>query len=159
MQNSNYQTQAQEVFQKHEKYRKDLRGIFMASTTASSDVVKYIMQVLKDDSLPEIGKVAVEVAFDQKASLLVILKFVVKVLYLTKNMKKYKYTVYYALKKSIDEALTNSNDSKAYMAKKKYELLLERLNGEDIDALVKNHKDQAVDSTRETINRQYIKFV
>ena len=161
MENS-YLLEADKISKRYDKYRQDIHLIYEFSKNVPKDLVKYVLKVLKEDSNPEVGKVVVDVSFDKRAPILTIIKALVKTLYVVKHMTKYKYGDYFTLKKFIDEALDKQASEKSELTKKKYQILLARMEDEKIEFDPKNSaekKGQYMDALRDNLSRQYIRFV
>jgi hypothetical protein len=160
MQRSDYLLQAREVFEQYEQYKRDLTYIFDFSECLSKDIVKYVLKVLDQQNNPEIGRVLIEVAFEKHVPMLSLLKTIVKTLYVVGHIGKHKHGNYPALKKNIDETLTKIGGSKAFIAKKKYELLLAAVQKDEPKPKNKEEtKAKNVEAVIDTINKQYINFV
>jgi hypothetical protein len=154
-----YQVKAKEIIQKLKTYEHDISNIFANSSYISKDIVTYVLQVLRDDNNPEIGKVIVEVAFKQQVTMVTILKVLVKVLYVVKHIKRYRSTDYYQLKQFIDKTIDNIGTTKAMVTKKKYLILLDKIMEEDLAVNLKKDKTEIVEDIKDTINRQYLNFI
>lgn len=153
----------QDLKLKLEQYQKDIDHLITFSQDVSNDLVKYVLRIIgKDDNL-EISRLVLERMIAKHQPLADILKVIIKVLFFLKKEERFKYGDYFTVKSFIDMTLEKSETTVAKLAKKKYELLLNSMF--DAEGLAKNNenkinkKSDIVDDLRDTINKQFIKFI
>ena len=154
-----YLIETNKVNEQYQKYLQDFDLIFRESFNTGKDITTYILKVLKNDNNPEIGRALIESAFGHKLTTIGLLKIIVKILYVTGHIKTYRYGVYHQLKNNMDEAMKKITGNKSELVQRKYPLLLERLNKENIEPQKPKNKKAAAVELVDNINRQYINFV
>ncbi|MDR1996769.1 MAG: hypothetical protein LBQ83_00340 [Candidatus Margulisbacteria bacterium] len=146
----------------YQKYLQDFDLIFRESLNTGKDSTAYILKVLQKDNNPEIGRALIESAFGHNLTTIGLLKIIVKILYITGHIQTYRYSMHHQLRSNIDEALQKITGNKAELVRRKYPLLLEKLNKENIQpktGAALPDKAAAAENMIEHINRQYINFV
>ena len=154
-----YLIETNKVNEQYQKYLRDFDLIFRESFNVGKDTTSYILKVLKNDNNPEIGRALIESAFNHKLTTTGLLKIIVKILYVTSHINTYRYGVYHQLKSHIDEAIKKVPGNKSELVQRKYPLLLERLNKENVKPQKIKDKTTASVELVDNINRQYINFV
>ena len=159
-----YLIETTKTAQQYQQYLQDFGSIFRESFNANKDITAYILRALQSDNNPEIARALLEAAFAHNLTTLGLIRIIVKILYVTRHIKDYRYNTYHALKKQIDDTLKTFAGNKSELVQKKYPLVLERLNKENIQPRAGQKKKTAdkaaaVSSIVDNINRQYINFV
>ncbi|MDR2431973.1 MAG: hypothetical protein LBD99_06975 [Candidatus Margulisbacteria bacterium] len=153
-----YLIESNKVNERYQQYLRDFDLIFRESFNTGKDATAYTLRVLKDGNNPEIGRALIESAFAHHLTTVGIMKIIVKILYVTGHIQAYRYGVYHQLKSNIDETLKKTAGNKSELVQRKYPLLLEKLNKENIETKIKN-KTEAAENMIDDLNRQYINFV
>ena len=154
-----YRLQAELIQEKLKKYHTDLVQICQYSKHIEDEIVKYVVSTLHDDSNPEIARIVVEVSFRYIISMDELLKLLVKMLYVVRNITRYRYSDYYALKDYVDKTLDKIGSNKSQLAKQKYPALLAALENETKEPNETPTHIEAMENLRDNVNRGYIKFI
>ena len=152
-----YSLQATELNKKLKEQTREIEQIINCSNKISSDLVKYVLRQIRAEENFEICRILIDLILKRKLPLAVILKIVVKMLYLLKTSGRYEHNGFFTAKNIIDDVFDKTNTTTSKLAKKKYQIILNNMLKEGL----KNPlgKQEAIEDIKDSITRGYIKFI
>ncbi len=155
-----YSLQTAELNKKLKEQAQEIEKLINCSNKVSSDLVKYVLRQIRSEENFEICRILTDHILKRKLPLAVILKIVVKLLFLLKTSSRYEHNGFYTAKNIIDDVLDKANTTTAKLAKKKYQIILNNMLKEGV-SLNKSglSKQEAIEDIKDSIARGYIKFI